>query len=154
MAFSSDIYSRLEIVELLERFVVQRVQTVPGVGSVQIDGPRFAMRMWVDTNRLAAYGLTVSDVENALRRQNLEAPSGRIESATREFPIRLLGNLTETGEFENIVLATRGNAQIKWAGNTSASGRVARKPISRAASPSASRFCVSRRPTCSSSSTA
>jgi multidrug efflux pump len=114
MAFSSDIYSRLEIVELLERFVVQRVQTVPGVGSVQIDGPRFAMRMWVDTNRLAAYGLTVTDVENALRRQNLEAPSGRIESATREFPIRLLGNLTETNEFENIVLATRGNAQIKF----------------------------------------
>jgi multidrug efflux pump len=114
ISFNSDRYSRLEIVELLERFVVQRVQTVPGVGDVRIDGPRFAMRLWIDSNRLAAYGLTVADVENALRRQNIEAPSGRIESSSREFPIRLLGNINETSEFENLVLASRGNYQVKF----------------------------------------
>lgn len=114
LAFSSDRYSRLEIVELLERFVVQRVQTVPGVGTVQIDGPRFAMRLWIDSDRLAAYGLTVADVETALKQQNIEAPSGRIESSAREFPIRLLGNMHETSEFENLVLASRGNYQVKF----------------------------------------
>ncbi|WP_438481172.1 efflux RND transporter permease subunit [Oleiharenicola lentus] len=114
LSFNSDRYTRLEIVEMIERFVVQRVQTVPGVGDVKVDGPRFAMRLWIDSNRLAAYGLTVADVENALRRQNIEAPSGRIESTNREFPIRLLANMNETSEFENLVLASRGNYQVKF----------------------------------------
>ncbi|HEY0967749.1 MAG TPA: efflux RND transporter permease subunit [Opitutaceae bacterium] len=113
-SFNSDRHTRLEIVEIIERIVVQRVQTVPGVGSIKVDGPRYAMRLWVDSDRLAAYGLTISDVENALRRQNVEVPSGRIESLTREFPIRLIGQLNEVPEFENLVLATRGTYQVKF----------------------------------------
>ncbi len=114
ISFNSDTHSRLEISELLEHLVVQRVQSVPGVASIKIDGPRYAMRLWLDSDRLAAYGLTVNDVENALRRQNVEKPSGRIESVAREFPVRFLGNMTEAVEFENLVLATRGNSQIKF----------------------------------------
>lgn len=114
ISFNSEVYSRLEIVELLERFVVPRVQTVPGVGSVRIDGPRFAMRLWIDSDRLAAYGLTVSDIERALQLQNIEVPSGRIESNAREFPVRLLGSLQETSEFENLILASRGNYHVKF----------------------------------------
>ncbi len=113
ISFNSDRYSRLEIVEMLERIVVQRVQSVPGVGSTKIDGPRYAMRLWLDSDRLASYSLTVGDVENALRRQNVEVPSGRIESTSREFPVRLLGSMSEISEFENLVLATRGNSQVK-----------------------------------------
>ena len=78
LSFNSDRYSRLELVEMIERVAIQRIQTIPGVGSVTVRGPRFAMRLWVDSDRLAAYGLTVSDVENALRRQNVEIPGGRI----------------------------------------------------------------------------
>lgn len=114
-SFNSDRHTRLEIVEIIERVVVQRVQTVPGVGSIKVDGPRYAMRLWIDSDRLAAYGLTVNDVETALRRQNVEVPSGRIESLTREFPIRLIGQLKEVSEFENLVLATRGTYQVKFA---------------------------------------
>jgi multidrug efflux pump len=113
ISFNSDRYSRLEIVEMLERIVVQRVQSVPGVGSTKIDGPRYAMRLWLDSDRLASYGLTVGDVETALRRQNVEVPSGRIESTAREFPVRFLGSLSEISDFENLVLATRGNSQVK-----------------------------------------
>jgi multidrug efflux pump len=113
ISFNSDRYSRLEIVEMLERIVVQRVQSVRGVGSTKIDGPRYAMRLWLDSDRLAAYALTVGDVESALRRQNVEVPSGRIESTSREFPVRLLGSLSEISDFENLVLATRGNSQVK-----------------------------------------
>ena len=113
ISFNSDKHTRLQIVELLERLVVQRVQSVPGVASIKIDGPRYAMRLWLDSDRLAAYGLTVGDVESALRRQNVEVPSGRIESVSREFPVRFMGNLAETADFENLVLATRGNSQIK-----------------------------------------
>ena len=113
LSFNSEKHTRLQIVELLERLVVQRVQSIPGVASIKIDGPRYAMRLWLDSDRLVAYGLTVSDVESALRRQNVEVPSGRIESVSREFPVRFLGNLAETADFENLVLATRGNSQIK-----------------------------------------
>ncbi len=113
ISFNSERYTRLEIVELLERIVVQRVQSVPGVGSTRIDGPRFAMRLWLDSDRLAAHGLTVGEVEAALRRQNVEVPGGRIESVAREFPVRLLGSLAEIADFENLVLATRGHSQVK-----------------------------------------
>ena len=114
MSFNSTRFTRLEIVEMLDRIVVPRVQTVPGVGSIIVDGPRYAMRMWIDSDRLAAYGLTVSDVEIALRRQNVEVPSGRIESITREFPIRFIANMNEVSEFENLILATRGTYQVKF----------------------------------------
>lgn len=114
LSFNSTRFNRLEIVEMLDRIVVPRVQTVPGVGSILVDGPRYAMRLWIDSDRLAAYGLTVSDVENALRRQNVEVPSGRIESVTREFPIRFIANMNEVSEFENLILATRGTYQVKF----------------------------------------
>src|ERR1035437_4016547 len=57
LSFNSEKHSRLQITELLERLVVRRVQSVPGVASVQVDGPRFAMRLWLDSDRLAAHGL-------------------------------------------------------------------------------------------------
>ncbi len=114
LAFNSGRYSRLELVELVERIAIQRLQTIPGVGSVGIRGPRYAMRLWVDSDRLAAHELTVGDVENALRQQNVEIPGGRIESSSREFPVRIEGRMTQVAEFENLVLATRGNTQVKF----------------------------------------
>jgi len=115
MAFNSDRYTRLELTEMVERIVVQRLQTIPGVASVNVRGPRFAMRLWVDSDRLAAYNLTVADVERALRQQNVEIPGGRIESLSREFPVRLQGNMAEVSDYENLVLATRGGYQVKFA---------------------------------------
>ncbi|MCF3651762.1 efflux RND transporter permease subunit [Synoicihabitans lomoniglobus] len=114
LSFNSDVYDRLEIVELIENIVLPRIQTVPGVGSVQIDGERYAMRLWIDSDRLAAYNLTVADVQSALQRQNVEVPGGRIESQTREFPVRLMGSMSEVSDFENLVLATRGDYQVKF----------------------------------------
>ncbi|HWL17960.1 MAG TPA: efflux RND transporter permease subunit, partial [Opitutus sp.] len=113
-SLNSDRYSRQELYDIAERFVVQRIQTVPGVGSVQIRGPRFAMRLWIDSDRLAAYGLTVADVERALTQQNVDIPGGRIESVTREFTVRTQGNMTEVPDFENLVLAVRGGYQVKF----------------------------------------
>ncbi|MEI6107365.1 MAG: efflux RND transporter permease subunit [Opitutae bacterium] len=114
LAFSSERYSRLEIVELVERVAIQRLQTITGVGIVNVRGPRYAMRLWVDSDRLAAHQLTVSDVENALRQQNVEIPGGRIEASSREFPVRIEGRMTQVSEFENLVIASRGNYQVKF----------------------------------------
>lgn len=114
LSFNSPTYSRLELAEMADRIAVQRLQTVPGVSAVELRGPRFAMRLWVDADRLAAQSLTVADVEAALRAQNVDVPSGRLESRTREFPVRLDGRLTEVADFENLVLATRDGYQIKF----------------------------------------
>jgi multidrug efflux pump len=114
LSFNSDRHSRLELRELVERVAIQRLQTIPGVGSVNVRGPRYAMRLWVDSDRLAAHQLTVGDVEAALRQQNVEIPGGRIESNAREFPVRIEGRMTQVAEFENLVLATRGEHQVKF----------------------------------------
>jgi multidrug efflux pump len=114
LALSSDRYSRLELRELVERVAIQRLQTINGVGSVNVRGPRYAMRLWVDSDKLAAHELTIADVEGALRQQNVEIPGGRIESSSREFPVRIEGRMTQVNEFENLILATRGSHQVKF----------------------------------------
>lgn len=114
ISMNSDRFTRLELAEMARRIVAQRLQTVPGVSSVSLRGPEFAMRLWVDPDRLAAYGLTVADVENALRQQNVDVPSGRIESLSREFGMRLEGRMNNVADYENLVLATRGDTQIKF----------------------------------------
>ncbi len=114
LSFNSDRFTRLELTEIVDRIALQRLQTVPGVGAVELRGRRYAMRLWVDSDKLAAYGLTISDVQAALRQQNVDLPSGRIESLAREFPIRLQGSMSEPVDYENLVLATRGDYQVKF----------------------------------------
>jgi len=114
LSFNSDRHTRLEITDIVERIALQRLQTIPGVGAVNIRGPRYAMRLWIDSDRLAAYGLTVANIEEALRQQNVDIPGGRIESASREFPVRLQGNMADVHQYENLVLATRGTYQVKF----------------------------------------
>ena len=107
LAFSSDSLSPLVITDLVNRIVKPRLQTVPGVADVQINGDRkFSMRVWVDPDKLASYRLTVQDVEDALRRQNLEVPAGRIESVQREFTVTAQTDLTTPAQFAEVTLKT------------------------------------------------
>ena len=81
LGLSSDKHSSLELSDYADRYIADRLKTLPGVASVIIGGGRrYAMRIWLDRERLAAYSLTPQDVENALKRQNVEIPAGRIES--------------------------------------------------------------------------
>ena len=114
ISMNSDRFTRLELAEMARRNVAQRLQTVPGVSRVGLRGPQFAMRLWVDTDRLAAYKLTIADVERALRQQNVDVPSGKIESMTREFGMRLEGRMNSVIDYDNLVLATRGDTQVKF----------------------------------------
>lgn len=114
LSFNSDRFNRLELTEIVDRIALQRLQTVPGVGAVELRGRRYAMRLWVDSDKLAAYGLTITDVQSALRQQNVDLPSGRIESLAREFPIRLQGSMSNPSDYQNLVLATRGDYQVKF----------------------------------------
>ena len=114
IAFKSDRMSSLEITDYLDRIVKDRLQNQPGVAQVSIFGGReYSMRIWVDRARLAAYNLTVQDVENAIRAQNTEIPSGRIESLDREFTVLAKTALQTPTEFENIVVKESDGFQVR-----------------------------------------
>jgi len=106
MAVTSGDRSPLEVSDYLNRYVKPRLSVLPGAADVWIFGERrTAMRINVDRDRLAAYRLTPQDVEDALRRQNVELPSGRIESAKREFSIVAATDVSTREQFENIIIA-------------------------------------------------
>ncbi len=101
----SDQHGPLEISDYADRFVADRLKTLPGVASVIIGGERrYAMRIWLDRERLAAYALTPQDVEEALRRQNIEVPSGRIESSQREFTVLSESDLRTPAQFNQLII--------------------------------------------------
>ncbi|MEZ5648998.1 MAG: efflux RND transporter permease subunit [Burkholderiaceae bacterium] len=105
LAFSSATRSALEVSDLATRFVKPRLQTLPGAADVQIFGDRvYAMRIWIEPDRLAAFGLAVSDIEDALRRQNVEIPTGKIENNTRELSVISRTDLNDKAEFERVVV--------------------------------------------------
>jgi multidrug efflux pump len=107
LAFSSDTLGPLQVSDYANRFVKPRLQTLPGAADVRIFGERqYAMRIWLDPDRLAAFRLTPLDVEDALRRQNVEIPSGRIESQQREFTVVSQTDLQRPEEFEAVVVRT------------------------------------------------
>ncbi|CAA7625305.1 efflux RND transporter permease subunit [Magnetospirillum sp. UT-4] len=106
LAFSSDRHDALFVSDYAWRFVRTRLQNLNGVADIRIFGERrYAMRVWLERARLAAYRLTPQDVENALRRQNLEVPAGRIESAEREFTVLSETDLRTPAQFGDIILA-------------------------------------------------
>ena len=107
IAFSSDRHSALEVTDVATRIVKPRLQTLPGAADVRVFGDRkFAMRIWLDKQRLAAYQLTPADVEDALKKQNVEVPAGRIESSEREFSVVANTDLDTPEEFAAVVVRT------------------------------------------------
>ncbi|MCW5729928.1 MAG: efflux RND transporter permease subunit [Alphaproteobacteria bacterium] len=111
MALSSDRMSTLELTDYAERYLVDRFSIIPGVASVNVGGARrYSMRVSLDRAALAARGLTVQDVENAIRRQNVDLPSGRIESQLRELSVRTDSSLKTPQEFRSIVVREQGGS--------------------------------------------
>lgn len=107
IALNSDRYSPLELTTLAERQIKPRFQGVSGVSSIIVGGEkRFAMRLWLDSEKMAARQVTVLDVQRALRQQNIELPSGRIENMDREMTIQTRGELKSSNEFNELVVRT------------------------------------------------
>lgn len=114
MTIQSDKRNTLELSDFAENVIADRIQTIPGVSSVQIQGQRkYAMRIWMDPNKLSAYGLTSQDIVTALDNENVELPSGKITGATTELTVKTLGKLTNETEFNNLILKTDSNQVIK-----------------------------------------
>ncbi|OWQ56055.1 multidrug transporter AcrB [Stenotrophomonas maltophilia] len=102
---SSTSMDTLELSDYADRYIVDRFSSLDGVAQVRIGGrQRYAMRIWLDRDQLAARGLTVGDVETALRNENVELPAGRIESADRDFTLRVERNYVKPEDFAGIPL--------------------------------------------------
>ncbi|WP_164110877.1 MULTISPECIES: efflux RND transporter permease subunit [Sphingobacterium] len=105
----------LELSDYAENVIAQRLQTIPGVSSVQIWGQKkFAMRLWIDPVKLSSYGLTVLDVRTALNSQNVELPSGKLTGANTELAVKTIGNLSTEEGFNNIVIRAEANLIIRF----------------------------------------
>jgi multidrug efflux pump len=110
---TSDRMSGLEITDYADRFLTDRFSTVPGVARVQISGERrYAMRIWLQREALAAHGLTVTDVEDALRSENVELPAGRLESSQREFTLRTDTGYATPEDFRRLVVGRGADGQF------------------------------------------
>ncbi|WP_426957231.1 efflux RND transporter permease subunit [Muricoccus radiodurans] len=112
IALTSNAFNGMELTEIARRRFSDRLAIVDGVAQVLIQGERkYAMRIWLDRQEMAARGLTVQDIEDAIRRENIELPGGRIESSQRELTVRTDTRMSRPEQFRQVVL-TRGASQV------------------------------------------
>ncbi len=114
LSVSSDNHTTLELSDYADRILKERLQRLPGVGNIFIGGERrYAMRVWLEPMTMASYGLTVQDVERAIREENAEIPGGRVEGNEREFAVRTRGELNTPEGFADIIVAHRGDQIVR-----------------------------------------
>lgn len=105
MTIQSDSKNVLELTDYAVNVLQERVQTIPGVSSIQIWGQKkYAMRLWFDPQKLVAYQLTAIDVQNALNKTNVELPSGKIAGQNTELTVNTLGRINTPDEFNNMII--------------------------------------------------
>ena len=112
---SSKTRNILNLNEIATRNVKEKLQTIPGVSSVQMWGEKkYAMRLNIDPDRLASFRLTAPDIVAALTKQNIELPSGSIEGANTELTVRTQGRLTTVEDFKNLIIKEEGDRSVKF----------------------------------------
>jgi multidrug efflux pump len=105
LSVKSDKRDLLAITDIALNTFKERLQTIPGVSQINIWGERrYSMRLWMDPAKLAAYNVTPLDIKNALTKENIELPSGRIEGTNTELTVRTLGRLTSQSDFNNLII--------------------------------------------------
>jgi multidrug efflux pump len=114
MTLESDSRNQLEVSDYAANVLLERLQTIPGVSTIQIWGEKkFAMRLWLDPDKLSAFGLTPLDLQNALNRENVELPGGKIYGNTTELIINTMGRLREPEEFNNLIIKNTNGSAIR-----------------------------------------
>ena len=115
MTIQSDTRSVLEVDDYAENVLVERLQTIPGVSTIQVWGQKkYAMRLWMDPSKMAAYGLTAIDIQNAVNKENIESPSGKVVGPSNELTVQTMGRLNTVDDFENLTIKTSGTEQVRF----------------------------------------
>jgi multidrug efflux pump len=104
MQMQSNKRTLIELSDLAENIVQERLQTIPGVSGVSVFGQRPAMRIWFDPVKLSAYKLTIQDVKSALDRENIELPGGKVRGNTTEMTVKAYGKLTSEEDFNDLII--------------------------------------------------
>src|SRR5436305_5838084 len=103
-----------EVTDVADKQIKERIESINGVGQVEIVGGREReIEVWVDPDKLRSYNVTVAEVANAVKLQNMEVPGGRVDEGTRELTVRTMGRIVDPADFNNLIVATRGNYQVK-----------------------------------------
>src|SRR5882762_8154271 len=103
-----------EVTDVADKQIKQRIESINGVGDVQIVGGRAReIEVWLDPDKMRAYNVTVAEVANAVKLQNMEVPGGRVDEGTRELTVRTMGRIVEPKDFNNIAVANRGTYAVK-----------------------------------------
>jgi hydrophobe/amphiphile efflux-1 (HAE1) family protein len=103
-----------DVTQIAKKRIKEQIENIPGVGQVQIvGGADREIHVWVDPDKLRAYNLTISEVANALRQQNMELPGGRVDQGPRELTVRTMGRLSDPKAFNDIAVALRGSYVVK-----------------------------------------
>lgn len=114
MTIQSDKRGVTDLSDFAENVIADRIQTIPGVSSMQIQGQRkYAMRIRIDPAKLASYGLTSQDIVSALDRENVELPSGKLTGASTELTVKTLGKLTNAEQFNNLIIKADSSSVVK-----------------------------------------
>jgi multidrug efflux pump len=106
LTLASNDMSLMELTDYMERYLLDRFATIPGVSQINLfgsGGP--SMRVWIDRQALSARNLTVTDIETALERENIELPAGRLESKDLDYQVRISRNYQNADQFRNLVIA-------------------------------------------------
>src|SRR5947209_4868205 len=105
MTVQSNTRNQLQITDWAENVLMERLQTIPGVSAIQVWGEKlYAMRIWLDPQKLSAYGLVPLDVQQALQKQNVELPSGKITGNATELTVKTFGRLSTEDDFNNMIV--------------------------------------------------
>ncbi|MEO8088020.1 MAG: efflux RND transporter permease subunit [Bacteroidota bacterium] len=113
LTLQSETRNQLELSDYAENVIAERLQTIPGVSTIQIWGQKkYAMRLWLDPAKLAAFRLTPLDVKNALDRESVELPAGKIEGNTTELIVKTAGRLLTEDDFNNLILTNSGDKTV------------------------------------------
>ena len=103
----------MELTDYAENVVQEQLQTISGVSSVNVFGKRRAMRLWIDPSKLVAHRMTISDIRDALERENIELPGGKIRGDQTQLIIKTFGKLTTENEFNNLIIREDNNGVIR-----------------------------------------
>lgn len=115
MTVESSTKNQLELTEYGENVLLERLQTIPGVSSIRIWGEkRYAMRLWLDPLKMAGYGVTFADVQEALNKQNIELPSGKLSGDATELSVRTFGRLYSEEDFNNLIIRNVDGTDVRF----------------------------------------
>jgi multidrug efflux pump len=114
MTVQSESRNPLQITEYATNYLLERIQTIPGVSNVNIWGEKkYAMRIWFEPEKMLSYNITARDIQTALQKENIELPSGKISGNSTELSVRTFGRLDSEEEFSNLIVKNIGGREIK-----------------------------------------